>query len=155
MRCPKCDHNGTRVLDSRPVQDYYSIRRRRECEACTYRFTTFETVEKTPLTVIKKDGSSEEFNREKVLRGILRACEKRPVTVEQLEGVVTRVEQHLRALGQAEIPSEQVGEVVLNELVRVDEVAYVRFASVYRQFKDVSVFFKELEELMKREKSSN
>lgn len=155
MRCPKCDHNGTRVLDSRPVQDYYSIRRRRECEECGYRFTTFETVEQTPLIIVKKDGNREEFSREKVLRGIIRACEKRPVTLEQLEGVVTKVEQQLRALGQSEIPSEQVGELVMNELARVDEVAYVRFASVYRQFKDISVFFKELEDLMKQEKSTN
>ncbi|WP_214824679.1 transcriptional regulator NrdR [Exiguobacterium algae] len=155
MRCPKCDHNGTRVLDSRPVQDHYSIRRRRECEKCGYRFTTFETVEQTPLIIVKKDGNREEFSREKVLRGIIRACEKRPVTLEQLEGVVTKVEQQLRALGQSEIPSEQVGELVMNELARVDEVAYVRFASVYRQFKDISVFFKELEDLMKQENSTN
>jgi len=150
MRCPACNYNGTKVLDSRPVQDSTSIRRRRECESCGYRFTTFETVEQTPLIIVKKDGTRDEFSREKIMRGLVRACEKRPISVEQLETVVSRVEKALRATGQQEIPSDQVGRLVLNELASVDEVAYVRFASVYKQFKDINVFFQELTDLMER-----
>ncbi|AFS71145.1 MULTISPECIES: transcriptional regulator NrdR [Exiguobacterium] len=150
MRCPACNYNGTKVLDSRPVQDFGSIRRRRECESCGYRFTTFEMIEQTPLIIVKKDGTRDEFNRDKILRGLVRACEKRPISIEQLETVVSRVEKTLRATAQHEIPSEQVGRLVLNELASVDEVAYVRFASVYKQFKDINVFFQELSELMER-----
>ena len=150
MRCPACNYNGTKVLDSRPVQDFGSIRRRRECESCGYRFTTFEMVEQTPLIIVKKDGTRDEFNRDKILRGLVRACEKRPISIEQLETVVSRVEKTLRATAQHEIPSEQVGRLVLNELASVDEVAYVRFASVYKQFKDINVFFQEVSELMER-----
>ncbi|ASI36042.1 MULTISPECIES: transcriptional regulator NrdR [Exiguobacterium] len=150
MRCPACNYNGTKVLDSRPVQDFGSIRRRRECESCGYRFTTFEMIEQTPLIIVKKDGTRDEFNRDKILRGLVRACEKRPISIEQLETVVSRVEKALRATAQHEIPSEQVGRLVLNELASVDEVAYVRFASVYKQFKDINVFFQELSELMER-----
>ncbi|OIN66490.1 transcriptional regulator NrdR [Exiguobacterium sp. KRL4] len=150
MRCPACNYNGTKVLDSRPVQDFGSIRRRRECESCGYRFTTFEMIEQTALIIVKKDGTRDEFNRDKILRGLVRACEKRPISIEQLETVVSRVEKTLRATAQHEIPSEQVGRLVLNELASVDEVAYVRFASVYKQFKDINVFFQELSELMER-----
>ncbi|WP_029331131.1 transcriptional regulator NrdR [Exiguobacterium oxidotolerans] len=150
MRCPACNYNGTKVLDSRPVQDFGSIRRRRECESCGYRFTTFEMIEQTPLIIVKKDGTRDEFNRDKILRGLVRACEKRPISIEQLETVVSRVEKALRETAQHEIPSEQVGRLVLNELASVDEVAYVRFASVYKQFKDINVFFQELSELMER-----
>lgn len=152
MRCPYCMHNGTRVLDSRPVNDCKSIRRRRECEECQRRFTTFEMVEETPLLVIKKDGMREEFSREKILRGIIRACEKRPVPLETLEGIVDQIERELRNSGQAEVQSKDVGELVMNALYEVDEVAYVRFASVYRQFKDINVFVKELEDLLKHNK---
>lgn len=155
MRCPACNFNGTKVLDSRPVQDFGSIRRRRECESCGYRFTTFEMVEQTPLIIVKKDGTRDEFNREKILRGLVRACEKRPISIEQLETVVSRVEKALRATAQHEIPSEQVGRLVLNELASVDEVAYVRFASVYKQFKDINVFFQELSELMERHQEND
>ncbi|WP_087681224.1 transcriptional regulator NrdR [uncultured Exiguobacterium sp.] len=155
MRCPACNFNGTKVLDSRPVQDFGSIRRRRECESCGYRFTTFEMVEQTPLIIVKKDGTRDEFNREKILRGLVRACEKRPISIEQLEMVVSRVEKALRATAQHEIPSEQVGRLVLNELASVDEVAYVRFASVYKQFKDINVFFQELSELMERHQEND
>ncbi len=150
MKCPYCDYSGTKVLDSRPVNDYKSIRRRRECEKCSRRFTTFETVEETPLMVVKKDGSREEFNRDKVLRGLIRACEKRPVSVEQLEAIVDKVEQSLRLTAQTEFPSRDIGEVVMEELVHVDEVAYVRFASVYRQFKDINMFMKELSVLLNK-----
>ncbi|WP_134699917.1 transcriptional regulator NrdR [Ammoniphilus sp. YIM 78166] len=148
MRCPSCQHNGTRVLDSRPVNEAKSIRRRRECEACNYRFTTFETVEETPLLVIKKDGAREEFSREKILRGIVRACEKRPVALDTLDGIVDRIGQELRGSGKVEIQSKDIGELVMKALYDVDEVAYVRFASVYRQFKDINVFIKELEDLL-------
>ncbi|MBR8661195.1 MULTISPECIES: transcriptional regulator NrdR [Bacillales] len=148
MRCPFCDYNGTRVLDSRPFNNNKSIRRRRECEKCERRFTTFEVVEETPLLIIKKDGTREEFSREKVLRGLVRACEKRPVPLEVLENVVNEIEKELRSSGLSEIPSKDVGEKVMERLYHVDEVAYVRFASVYRQFKDINVFMKELEELL-------
>lgn len=148
MRCPFCDFSGTKVLDSRPANENKSIRRRRECERCAKRFTTFETIEETPLVVIKKDGSREEFNRDKILRGLLRACEKRPVSMEQLEQLVHDVEQDLRKEARTEVESGEIGEYVMIALYKVDEVAYVRFASVYRQFKDISVFMRELTDLL-------
>jgi len=150
MKCPACQHNGTRVVDSRPVDENKSIRRRRECEACGYRYTTFEKVEEMPLIVVKKDGSREEFSREKVLRGLIRACEKRPVPLEVLEELVFSIEKDLRRIGNAEVKSEEVGEMVMEGLAAIDEVAYVRFASVYRQFKDITVFIEELKDLLKR-----
>jgi transcriptional repressor NrdR len=150
MKCPYCDYSGTKVLDSRPANENKSIRRRRECERCNRRFTTFEMVEETPLIVIKKDGSREEFNRDKVLRGLIRACEKRPVSVERLEMIVSEVEKELRTTASAEVDSQQIGEIVMAELYPVDEVAYVRFASVYRQFKDIDMFMKELSSLLQR-----
>lgn len=148
MRCPFCEYNGTKVLDSRPFNNNKSIRRRRECEQCERRFTTFEVVEETPLLIVKKDGTREEFSREKILRGLVRACEKRPVSLDELENIVNDIERELRSMGQSEIPSKDVGEKVMERLYYVDEVAYVRFASVYRQFKDINVFMKELEELL-------
>ncbi|MFC5702339.1 transcriptional regulator NrdR [Cohnella faecalis] len=150
MRCPYCDYNGTKVLDSRPANDNKSIRRRRECEKCARRFTTFETVEETPLIVIKKDGSREEFSRDKLLRGLLRACEKRPISVGQLEILVSDVERELRNTAQAEVESRIIGELLMEQLYHVDEIAYVRFASVYRQFKDINMFMKELNNLMNK-----
>lgn len=155
MRCPFCEYNGTRVLDSRPFNNNKSIRRRRECEKCERRFTTFEMVEETPLLIVKKDGTREEFNRDKILRGLVRACEKRPVPLEVLEHVVNDIEKELRSCGQAEIQSNDVGEKVMERLYHVDEVAYVRFASVYRQFKDINVFMKELEELLAQARNSH
>ncbi|MFP3916823.1 transcriptional regulator NrdR [Lysinibacillus telephonicus] len=151
MRCPACQFNGTRVVDSRPVDDNKEIRRRRECESCGFRFTTFEKIEETPLIVVKKDGSREEFSREKVLRGLIRACEKRPVSLETLEGIVISIEKDLRRIGNPEVRSEDVGEMVMDRLAKEDEVAYVRFASVYRQFKDINVFISELKELLHRQ----
>jgi len=148
MKCPYCDHFGTKVLDSRAANENKSIRRRRECDACLKRFTTFETVEETPLIVIKKDGSREEFSREKMLRGLIRACEKRPVSIEQLENIVSEVEMQLRNTAQAEVNSRDIGEIVMELLYPVDEVAYIRFASVYRQFKDISMFLKELTQIL-------
>lgn len=150
MKCPYCDYIGTKVLDSRPANDSKSIRRRRECEKCNRRFTTFETVEETPFVVIKKDGSREEFSRDKLLRGLLRACEKRPVSVGQLEVIVSDVEREVRNTALAEVESRVIGELVMEMLYPVDEVAYVRFASVYRQFRDINMFLKELNGLINK-----
>lgn len=151
MRCPSCQYNGTRVVDSRPVDDNKEIRRRRECESCGFRFTTFEKIEETPLIVVKKEGSREEFSREKVLRGLIRACEKRPVSLEVLEELVLAIEKDLRRIGNSEVHSKDVGEMVMDRLAIIDEVAYVRFASVYRQFKDINVFIDELKDLLTKQ----
>lgn len=152
MKCPSCQNSNTRVLDSRPVDDGRSIRRRRECERCSFRFTTFEKVEEIPLIVVKKEGTREEFSRDKILRGLIKACEKRPVALQTLEDITGDVEKELRSQGVSEIDSEIIGEMVMERLVKVDDVAYVRFASVYRQFKDINVFIEELKELIKKEK---
>lgn len=151
MKCPSCQNSNTRVLDSRPVDDGRSIRRRRECERCSYRFTTFEKVEEIPLIVVKKEGTREEFSRDKILRGLIKACEKRPVALKKLEDITAEVEKELRSQGVSEIDSEIVGEMVMERLSKIDDVAYVRFASVYRQFKDINVFIDELKELIKKE----
>ncbi|MFE5318897.1 transcriptional regulator NrdR [Paenibacillus sp. NPDC056579] len=150
MKCPYCDYAGTKVLDSRSANENKSIRRRRECEKCTKRFTTFEMVEETPLIVIKKDGSREEFSREKMLRGLIRACEKRPVSVEQLDKIVSEVEKQIRNTASAEVDSREIGEIVMEQLYPVDEVAYIRFASVYRQFKDINMFMRELTDILSK-----
>ncbi|MCM3366910.1 transcriptional regulator NrdR [Bacillus safensis] len=152
MKCPTCQNLGTRVLDSRPVDEGKSIRRRRECESCQYRFTTFEKLEELPLIVVKKEGIREEFSREKMLRGLIKACEKRPVALKQLEDVCFNIEKELRNQGMSEVKSELVGEMVMDELAKIDEVSYVRFASVYRQFKDINVFIDELKDLLKKER---
>ncbi|MFD1426040.1 transcriptional regulator NrdR [Kroppenstedtia sanguinis] len=153
MRCPYCHFIGSRVLDSRPAHEGKSIRRRRQCESCGRRFTTFEILEKKPLIVIKKDGGREEFNRDKLLRGLIRACEKRSVPMERLEELVDDVERSLRESNETEVPTREIGEYIMERLVDVDEVAYVRFASVYRQFRDITVFVKELEELLNRSRN--
>ncbi|WP_027107705.1 transcriptional regulator NrdR [Lacticigenium naphthae] len=150
MECPRCQYNGTRVVDSRPADDGRAIRRRRECEKCSFRFTTFERLEQVPLLVVKKNGNREEFNREKILKGIIRACEKRPISVDQIESIVDTVEHQVRNCGESEILSNRIGEFVMDELAQIDEVAYIRFASVYRQFKDIEVFMKEMQELEKK-----
>lgn len=150
MLCPRCHHNSSRVIDSRPADGNRTIRRRRECENCGYRFTTFERVEQTPLLVIKKNGTREEFSREKILKGVIRAAEKRPVTMEQMTGLVDDVERQLRETGENEIASKEIGEAVMSRLSSIDDVAYIRFASVYRQFKDMNVFMQELQEMMHR-----
>ncbi|MEI7024820.1 transcriptional regulator NrdR [Paenibacillus sp. y28] len=155
MKCPYCEHSGTKVLDSRPANDNKSIRRRRECEKCQRRFTTFEMVEEAPLIVIKKDGSREEFSRDKMLRGLIRACEKRPVSVEKLDEIVSEVERQIRSHAYAEVDSRQIGELVMEQLYPVDEVAYIRFASVYRQFKDINMFMKELTEILGKHQHEN
>lgn len=148
MRCPSCQNKNTRVLDSRPIEEGDAIRRRRECEECSYRFTTFERIEEMPLIVVKKEGVREAFSREKLIRGLIKACEKRPVSHEQLKQLASDVERELRSRGSAEVESKDVGELVMDNLAQIDEVAYVRFASVYRQFKDINVFLDELKEIM-------
>lgn len=148
MRCPNCQYKNTRVLDSRPIEEGRAIRRRRECEECDFRFTTFERIEEVPLIVVKKEGIREEFSREKLLRGLIKACEKRPVALQQLEKLTMDVEDELRSRGTAEVQSQEVGELIMDQLSSIDEVAYVRFASVYRQFKDISVFLDELKDLI-------
>lgn len=152
VQCPRCQNNGSRVVDSRPADDNKAIRRRRECEKCGFRFTTFERLEQPPILVVKKNGTREEFSREKLLRGLRRAFEKRPVTAEEQERIVNRVEYKIRDNGESEIQSTKIGEYVMEELAELDDVAYIRFASVYRQFKDIEVFMKEMQELERKRK---
>lgn len=148
MKCPSCGHPESKVLDSRPANEGVSIRRRRECLSCQKRFTTFETIECVSFMVIKKDKTRESFDRMKLLNGIVRACEKRPVTMQQMETAVSDIEQALQSSMRNEIPSTEIGELVMDKLKELDEVAYVRFASVYRQFKDISTFRDELNKLL-------
>ena len=148
MKCPYCNNPDTRVIDSRPAEDRSAIRRRRSCDECGKRFTTYEIVETTPLMVVKKDGSIEPFNREKLLNGLLRACEKRPVSFDELERISEEIEQNLQNSLEREVSTEAIGEQVMDKLRSVDEVAYVRFASVYRQFKDIDTFMHELNKLL-------
>lgn len=150
MQCPRCKYNSSRVIDSRPTEDNTVIRRRRECEECKYRFTTFERVEKTPLLVIKRNGVREDFNREKLLKGLVRSCEKRPVSLETLEKLVSDVELEVYNTGESEVSTTAIGELVMDRLALIDDIAYIRFASVYRQFSDRNRFLQELEELAKR-----
>lgn len=147
MKCPYCGYQESKVVDSRPA-DEGSIRRRRECLRCERRFTTYETVESLPMVVIKKDGSRQTFDRSKVLRGIQRSCETRPVPVADMERMATEIEQELQNNLEREISTELVGEMVMDKLKKADEVAYVRFASVYRQFKDINTFMSELNKLL-------
>lgn len=149
MKCPQCQHSNSKVIDSRHTDEMSTIRRRRECENCGFRFTTFERVEVTPLVVVKKDGTREVFNREKVLAGLLRACEKRAIPYEELEKRTDRVEANLRNLNKAEISSNDIGEFVMKELITLDQVAYVRFASVYKEFKDIDQLMETLNQLTK------
>ena len=148
MKCPYCGYLESKVVDSRPADEGASIRRRRECLSCHKRFTTYETMESLPLMVIKKDGSRQSFDRGKVMGGLIRACEKRPVSYQTLEGLVAEIELSLQNQIDREVSSSQIGELVLERLKKLDEVAYVRFASVYREFKDVDSFMAELKQLM-------
>ena len=148
MKCPYCGFKESKVVDSRPADEGNSIRRRRECLSCENRFTTYETVESLPIVVIKKDGSRQAFDRSKVLGGMIRACEKRPVPRAQLERLTDEIEQNLQNALEREVSTEVIGEQVMEKLKGVDEVAYVRFSSVYRQFKDISTFMAELNKLM-------
>ncbi len=148
MRCPYCENQDTKVIDSRPTEEGHAIRRRRECEACGRRFTTYEKVEESIIMVIKKDGRREAFDRNKVLNGIIKACEKRPVSMAEIETVVSKIERGLNNMLEKEVKSTFIGELVMEQLKSLDEVAYVRFASVYRQFTDVGTFIQEIESLM-------
>ena len=150
MKCPYCGYEESKVIDSRPVEEGNSIRRRRECLKCGERFTTYEKVEHMSLVVVKKDGTREQFDREKLLSGLLRACQKRPVSVEQLEILVDDVETILSNSLDREVTSHHIGELVMTKLKELDEVSYVRFASVYRQFKDINTFMEELKKLLSR-----
>ena len=148
MKCPYCAYLESKVVDSRPADEGASIRRRRECLSCHKRFTTYETMESLPLMVVKKDGSRQSFDRSKVLSGLIRACEKRPVSYQTLENTVLEIEQVLQNQMDREVSSAQIGELVMERLKKLDEVAYVRFASVYRQFKDINTFMAELNKLL-------
>lgn len=148
MKCPYCGYSESKVIDSRPADESSSIRRRRECLSCGKRFTTYETVESLPMVVVKKDGSRQSFDRRKVLGGMIRACEKRPVPLAELEKIAEEIEQDLQNSMEREISTEAIGEKVMERLRNVDQVAYVRFASVYRQFKDIDTFMTELNKLL-------
>ncbi|MBE6732605.1 MAG: transcriptional regulator NrdR [Ruminococcaceae bacterium] len=149
MRCPFCGFEESKVIDSRPAEDGEKIRRRRECLECAKRFTTYEMIESLPIIVIKKDRSRETFNRDKLLNGLMRACEKRPVSLPTLEKLIDEIESIIQNSLDREVQSEKIGELVMEKLKSIDEVAYVRFASVYRQFKDINTFMDELNKLLK------
>lgn len=149
MRCPYCGETDSKVLDSRPAEESNSIRRRRECQSCSRRFTTYEKIEALPLVVVKKDGRREAFNRDKVLLGLLKACEKRPISVDRLEAVVSEIEREIANTMEREVDVKQIGELIMDKLRGLDAVAYVRFASVYREFKDVETFMRELQALLR------
>ena len=148
MKCPFCGYTDSKVIDSRPAEDGTTIRRRRECLECQKRFTTYEIIERMPLVVIKRDGSRESFDKVKIINGVIRACEKRPVTMTQIEDLANDIELELRGRLESEVKSEVIGEMVMARLKDLDEVAYVRFASVYRSFKDINTFMEELSKLL-------
>ena len=148
MKCPFCAYLESKVVDSRPADEGASIRRRRECLSCHKRITTYETMESLPLMVVKKDGSRQSFDRNKVMNGLIRACEKRPVSFSTMEEIVNEIEQTLQNEMEREVSSAEIGELVMERLKKVDEVSYVRFASVYRQFKDINTFMRELNKLL-------
>ncbi len=148
MKCPFCGWNESKVVDSRPAEDYVVIRRRRECEKCSKRFTTYEKVEEIPLVIVKRDGRREAFQREKVINGLIRACQKRPISLQEIEKIASHVEKELYNTMEKEIDSKKIGAMVMNKLRKLDDVAYVRFASVYKEFKDINTFMEELNKLM-------
>lgn len=148
MHCPFCHYEESKVIDTRSTEEGSAIRRRRECISCKNRFTTYEKIEEIPLIVVKKDGTRESFNRNKVLNGLIRACEKRPVSLDQIEQLVDHIETYLNNSMEKEVASQLIGEMIMNALKELDEVAYVRFASVYRQFKDINTFIDELTKLL-------
>ena len=155
MKCPFCSYRDSRVVDSRAVEDGSSIRRRRECPQCGKRFTTYEKYEETPLVVSKKDGRRELFDSKKLLSGLLKAFEKRPVPYEKIQEIADNIERELRMSSDSEVPSAQIGELVMKYLEQTDQIAYVRFASVYRQFADVKNFMQELERIMQKNHKDN
>ena len=148
MKCPFCDSPDTKVIDSRPTEEGHAIRRRRGCDRCNKRFTTYEIIERLPLVVVKRDGSRQTFDRVKLINGMVRACEKRPVSLSQLESIADDIEQELQSSLEREVSTVAIGEMVMSRLKAVDEVAYVRFASVYRSFKDINTFMEELTKLL-------
>ena len=150
MKCPFCGHENTRVIDSRPAEENNSIRRRRVCDECDKRFTTYEKVETIPLIIIKKDNNRETYDRSKIEAGVLRACHKRPVSANQITRLIEEVETQIFNMEEKEISSSKIGELVMSKLKNIDAVAYVRFASVYREFKDVNTFMEELSKLLKK-----
>ena len=150
MRCPRCEANGTRVIDSRDLEGGSTIRRRRECEACSYRFTTYERPEGARLVVVKRDGSRQDFDREKVRAGLLKALQKRPVTLDQVESAVDDIEAELRARGDAEVPSTDVGRLATDALRDLDQLAYIRFASVYHAYDDIDTLQREVDRLIRQ-----
>ncbi len=152
MKCPYCGYKEDKVVDSRATQEKSAIRRRRECLKCGKRFTTYEYIEDFSLMVIKKDGRREPFDRKKILSGIMKACEKRPISVEKMEEIVTSVEHAIQKKSDREVSSSRIGELIMGKLKALDDVAYVRFASVYRQFKDVGQFMVELKDILNKEK---
>ena len=155
LRCPFCGFFDTKVLDTRSAEDGNYIRRRRECGECLKRFTTYEKIEDVPMVVIKKDGSRQVFDSNKILNGLIKSCEKRQVPLKELERLTTEIERELRNDMEREISSTQIGELVMDKLKGVDEVAYVRFASVYREFKDISTFIEEIESLLRKKQGGN
>jgi transcriptional repressor NrdR len=154
MRCPFCENADTRVIDSRPTEEGHAIRRRRECDGCSKRFTTYEKVEEITFMVIKKDGSRQAFDRNKIMNGIIKACEKRPVPMSEIEKIVVDIERGLSNMMEKEVQSKLIGEVIMEHLKELDEVAYVRFASVYRQFTDVNTFVAEVEKLLGKDRGN-
>ena len=150
MKCPYCGEDNTRVIDSRPAEENSAIRRRRQCDACRHRFTTYEKVETLPLFVIKKDNTRESYSRSKIEKGILSACHKRPVSAAQINQLIDEIEARIFSMEEKEIRSSVIGELVMEKLKSLDEVAYVRFASVYREFKDVNTFLQELEKIYRK-----
>ena len=148
MKCPFCGEENTRVIDSRPSDESNSIRRRRQCDSCRKRFTTYEKVETIPLIVVKKDNNREPYDREKIEAGILRSCHKRPISVDQIRQITDEIENEIYRMEEKEIPSSAIGEIVMEKLRKLDPVAYVRFASVYREFKDVNTFMDELKQFL-------
>jgi len=155
MKCPFCGALDSKVIDSRPTEEFSSIRRRRECLVCQKRFTTFEIVESLPIIVIKKDGSRQSFDRNKLMRGLIKSCEKRPVSLEKIEHAVNEIETTLQNSLDREVPSTVIGEMVMKKLKELDQVAYVRFASVYRQFKDINTFMEGLSRLLEDKENQN
>ena len=151
LKCPFCNYNDTKVIDSRGQEDNSVIRRRRLCESCGKRFTTYERIDMIPITVIKNDGTREIFDKTKIINGVMKSCNKRPVTAQQIQELADDIENTLMGLGEREVESKQIGNMVMDRLKEVDEVAYVRFASVYRQFKDINTFIDELEKLLGKE----
>ena len=148
MKCPFCGYSESKVIDSRPAEEGATIRRRRECLACQKRFTTYEIIERLPLVVIKRDGSRQSFDKVKLINGMVRACEKRPVTLNQLEDIADEIEQELQSHLEREVSTVEIGEMVMSRIRKIDEVAYVRFASVYRSFKDINTFMEDLTKLL-------